>query len=642
MLVPMTKARILGPRSAAEAVLGELHRIGLVELADGRTAYSLGGLDGAETRSARAEELGLVLAQTDKLLDELMTDEPRSAGTATPLGRPLDLPELRAELGSLTRSVEEVGRRLDALRDERLVLPTYLEPLRMLLPLVPVLAKLDVEDLRLIGLATVAIVLNTDDERLVETLRLELAEELGTRFELASTRIEQGAMGCLVLFPVDATDSVRAILGGSALRSLALPQPFEGLALNATVDAMQRRLDEVPGEINGVEAERQAMLLPHADRLAAIHAAIRGELELLGAIGSLGATQRTFLAECWIPRPRLEQLRRQLDRGVNAAIVVEDTRASPYDPQAPVLMHNPGLIRHFESLVRFLELPRAGSVDPTLLLAMLLPLMFGAMVGDVGYGTVMLVLAIIARQKLAPHALGTPEVASLIWVLLLGAAWSIFFGVLYGEVFGDLGTRVLGDWALWRERPSAGALQPLLLIAVAIGAAHVALGLGLGAWQAIRFREPRVLLDKLGALLALTGLCGLAGWMAGGLPAGAFMPAVASTAIGLVLVMSLHGALGIATGALDLLGRIGNILSYLRIAAVGLASAHLANVANELGSVGPIWMGVLVASFFHTLNLGLAAFSPMIQSLRLQYVEFFGAFFVGGGRAFTPFGHSSY
>jgi V/A-type H+-transporting ATPase subunit I len=177
---------------------------------------------------------------------------------------------------------------------------------------------------------------------------------------------------------------------------------------------------------------------------------------------------------------------------------------------------------------------------------------------------------------------------------------------------------------------------------VAIGAAHVALGLGLGAWQAIRFREPRVLLDKLGALLALTGLFGLAGWMVGGLPAGALTPAVVSTAVGLVLVMSLHGALGIATGALDLLGRIGNILSYLRIAAVGLASAHLANVANELGSVGPIWMGVLVATFFHTLNLGLAAFSPMIQSLRLQYVEFFGAFFVGGGRAFTPFGHSSY
>ena len=83
---------------------------------------------------------------------------------------------------------------------------------------------------------------------------------------------------------------------------------------------------------------------------------------------------------------------------------------------------------------------------------------------------------------------------------------------------------------------------------------------------------------------------------------------------------------------------VGNILSYLRIAAVGLASAHLARVANELGELGPIWIGIFVAAFFHALNLALASFSPMIQALRLHYVEFFGTFYVGGGRAFGPFG----
>jgi V/A-type H+-transporting ATPase subunit I len=334
----------------------------------------------------------------------------------------------------------------------------------------------------------------------------------------------------------------------------------------------------------------------------------------------------------------VDQLQDELARHLDSTVLVENTPTSPYDPQAPVLMRNMRLSRPFESLVRFLELPRAGSVDPTLLMMILLPLMFGAMVGDVGYGALLLVAAILGGRKLGSRAGGAPEVAGLVRVLLLGAAWSVVFGFLYGEVFGDLGTRVVGDWALWRERPSATALQPLLLFAVAIGAAHVVLGLGLGAWQAVRFREYRVLLDKLGAILALAGLFGLAGWMAGGLPGGALTPAVILVAVGLVLVMSLHGALGVTTGALDLLGRIGNILSYLRIAAVGLASAHLANVANELGSIGPIWLGILVATFFHALNLGLAAFSPMIQSLRLQYVEFFGAFFVGGGRPFTPFG----
>jgi len=91
-------------------------------------------------------------------------------------------------------------------------------------------------------------------------------------------------------------------------------------------------------------------------------------------------------------------------------------------------------------------------------------------------------------------------------------------------------------------------------------------------------------------------------------------------------------------GPLELFGMIGNVLSYLRLAAVGLASVYLAVVANELAVAGPIWIGVVVAALLHALNLVLAGFTPAIQALRLQYVEFFSKFFVGGGRAFRPFG----
>ncbi|WP_104171210.1 V-type ATPase 116kDa subunit family protein [Cryobacterium sp. M23] len=117
-------------------------------------------------------------------------------------------------------------------------------------------------------------------------------------------------------------------------------------------------------------------------------------------------------------------------------------------------------------------------------------------------------------------------------------------------------------------------------------------------------------------------------------------PAIALTVVGLVLVMSLHGTLGLMMAPLELLGAIGNILSYLRLAAVGLASVYLAIVANELATVGPLWLGIIVATFFHVLNLALAGFSPMIQALRLHYVEFFSKFFIGGGQAFIPFGKS--
>ena len=92
-------------------------------------------------------------------------------------------------------------------------------------------------------------------------------------------------------------------------------------------------------------------------------------------------------------------------------------------------------------------------------------------------------------------------------------------------------------------------------------------------------------------------------------------------------------------GPIEFIGLIGNILSYLRIAAIGLASVYLARVANELaGIVGSIVVGFIIALLLHSLNLALGTFSPTIQSLRLHYVEFFRKFYEGGGRPFEPFG----
>lgn len=638
MLVPMAKVRILGRRVEVEHVLGELHALGLVEIADARVVHALEGLDGEESRAARGEELGVLLARTDALLAERPAGSHAADAEMPRADDPLDVSALRTELERLSTRVEDLERDLVELRDEGLVLQGHLDPLRQLLPLVPELADLDAERLALLQLATVALVLNTGDERVVETLREELVEALGARFTLVWTRVDDGATGCLVVIRTGDRDAVRTLLGRAAVRSVALPERFGGLSLQETVDAMQRRADEVAKLVTDLAEERRTFLLPYGERLQAVRVAVAEELERLQAVGRLGATRRTFLAVCWVPRRQLPQLRRELDSRLGSAVLVEDMAGSPYDRQAPVLMHNTRPARPLESLVRFLELPRSGSVDPTFLMALFLPLMFGAMVGDVGYGAALLLLAFLARRRLARRSTRTPELAGLVWVLLVGATWSVVFGFFYGEFFGDLGKRLVGDWALWEYRPSAGALEPLLVFAVVIGAAHVALGLGLGAWQAVRLQDRRDLADKLGMLLALGGLGGLAGWATDRLPAAAWVPSVAALVVGLAVVMSVHGLLGIATGPLDLLGRLGNILSYLRLAAVGLASAHLAGVANQLGTVGPIWVGVLVAVFFHTLNLALASFSPMIQALRLQYVEFFGAFFIGGGRAFKPFG----
>lgn len=122
------------------------------------------------------------------------------------------------------------------------------------------------------------------------------------------------------------------------------------------------------------------------------------------------------------------------------------------------------------------------------------------------------------------------------------------------------------------------------------------------------------------------------------LPQGFMTPAIAGMIVGIILLGSSLGWLGLVMGPIEFIGLVGNVLSYLRIAAIGLASVYLAKVANDLaGMAGSLLVGIILATLIHALNLVLAAFSPTIHSLRLHYVEFFRKFYEGGGRAYRPF-----
>jgi V/A-type H+-transporting ATPase subunit I len=257
------------------------------------------------------------------------------------------------------------------------------------------------------------------------------------------------------------------------------------------------------------------------------------------------------------------------------------------------------------------------------------------MVGDAGYG---LGLAVLAWGVNRGFAARSPMVGDIARILGWSAAWSIVFGFLYGEFLGSTGKDLFGMPHLWFYRGDENALGPLLLFAIAVGVTHIVLGVTLGAWQSWRERHRGDLAERLGTLAFLLGLIALVAAAAEELPRGALGPAVAAMLLGAAAAVWAHGPMGAILAPLQLVGVLGNILSYLRIAAVGLASIYLAVVANEFAARAPLFIGVLAAGFFHLLNLALAAFSPFIQALRLHYVEFFSRFHAGGGRPFRAFG----
>jgi V/A-type H+-transporting ATPase subunit I len=139
-------------------------------------------------------------------------------------------------------------------------------------------------------------------------------------------------------------------------------------------------------------------------------------------------------------------------------------------------------------------------------------------------------------------------------------------------------------------------------------------------------------------LIGLMALFLIVGVLARQLPESLMTPGIVLMMVGIVLLSTPLGWLGVLMGPIEFIGLIGNILSYLRIAAIGLASVYLAEVANEVaGAAGNIVVGAILTILIHALNLVLGAFSPTIHSLRLHYVEFFRKFYEGGGRPYQPY-----
>jgi V/A-type H+/Na+-transporting ATPase subunit I len=632
MLVSMAKVQIVGRKPHVEEVVARLYAAGVLELSSAHEdpALELAPFPGETERVEHADELHRLAGQLDGLL--------ALAGGAGEGRPPTEVPEASAvadELRALVPLVSPLTERIDALRTELSVLPRYIEPLRQLLPLVPELAELDESEIRALALDAVALVLNTSDESVVDAIREALRTELGDRFTLVATPVDVDAIGCVIVTPHSFTEGVQELLGRERLRPMPLPPRYENLSFHGAVTAMGSRLGEIPIELEQAEQDLRTLLAPRVEAWRAARERIDADIARVEAVGSLGSTSRAFVVVGWTPRARIAELRLELEHAANGQLVLEELASSP-DVDPPVLMRNRAAARPFEFLVRFLDLPRAGSLDPTSLMALFLPLMVGVMVGDLVYGSLLLVLALYVGRRFGARSAAIRDLSR---VFVAGAVWAIVFGFLYGEALGDVGHK-LGLPALWFYRGGRDAVEPLLLFSLALGAAHVVLGQLLGLWQSWRVGRTTEIVNRFGSLVALGGVFALAGVAVHRVPGGAWALSASGALVmlGLALLIARRGVLGLIMGPLELIGALGNVLSYLRLGAVGLASTYLALVANELALLGPIWLGVFIGLFFHALNLALASFSPMIQALRLHYVEFFSKFYEGGGKPFRPFG----
>jgi V/A-type H+-transporting ATPase subunit I len=525
---------------------------------------------------------------------------------------------IAAVIGKHVQSAEERERRREALQGELAQLNRYTVFLSTVESLAPKGA--DAAGLEFIGVEV------RDPAALEQLTRVAGRLLLGT--EVRTARAEDGSYIGLLTTEKDLATRLKEGLRDNRIPEIALPSYLEGLSLPEKIRATQARQEALRADVAAIDKEARDFALSWRGLYENVRDWLRRRLALLRTSASMYETDRCFVLYGWMPSASVEGLRKTLIAKHGETVVVEEREILQQDlDEVPVALRNPAYFKPFELLLRPLPTPRYSSIDPTPFIGIFFPLFFGMILGDIGYGLVLLLVA----AGLVVFAKGRRTLRQVGQILAVASVYSIIFGALYGECFGEAGAQWLGLGQACIDRRTS--IVPMLYFALAVGAVHVLVGLALGIVSSMKGHRTREALSRLFSILAL--LC------VAGVLASYFAPVAALLRKPLLMALLVIGPVLLLTGGLlapfELLRHLGNIVSYARIMAVGLASVLLAYVANELaGAAGSVWVGIAVAMLLHAFNILLGVFAPTIHALRLHYVEFFGKFIETGGRRYEP------
>jgi V/A-type H+-transporting ATPase subunit I len=505
-----------------------------------------------------------------------------------------------------------------------------------------------------------------DGEEALASLNQELSTALDGRFELAARQVGDNLAVVIIVLKRDA-DAARGVLGHHGVAELPRAPGYTGIGIGAMALRFQERTAQVPQELAAVEDRLQGLVAEAGGVLKGLWNRARDESARLRTLTEAASGRYGFALFGWVPsilKDRVVEAMRQYDG--RAFYTFETAEAPSEAARVPVMLENPGWAKPFEALISFLNTPRYDSWDPTSLIAFLFPLWFGMIVGDVGYGLVFAILAAYLstfvrkckcltidffKLRLSPEAL-----AQTVRIMVPMIGWTMLWGVLYGEFFGDL----LLEIGIFADSPEAGYIpilirrtetattaNPLILLSIGFGAIQVLHGFYLKARLSRRQRQRRHFWEGSGYFGGVIALI----LFAYAFMAKDYRPWVIGPMIG-GIVLFLTGMVLAKTPLMlaELPTQGGHILSYIRIYAVGLASAILAGLSTDIGfalyrlmgDVGiilGILVGLVMGILIHGLLLVLLTVSHVLQPIRLIWVEFFTKFdfYTLSGRPYRPF-----
>ena len=643
-ILKMKKLRICGVSEEQTQLIRQLQLLGSVEIGapcaltdtqgvqvfcagDGKSADAL--LRTSARLTSALETLkhyetkkgGLFAARPEKTIGELFSDEAYAAALDTAQAV-LDAQDARSRLAA-------EKSRLTAVRESFVPwqqLPLPLETLgtqhtRILLGTVP--AQTDLEALR----AKV----------------FEAADEV----QLEQISADQQSLYLLVFVHKCAAEAV-----GAALREAGFAlTTFDGVQGTAAENI--RRTDEAIAACEQQDAEKLAELTALAEQKSALQLAFdrcTQEISKAQAADRLVHSEKTFCLGGWVPCEDVGKLEALLS-GFCCAWELTDPAPEEY-PDVPVKLKNNKLTWPLNMVTEMYSLPAYDGVDPNPLMAPFFILFYGIMMADMGYGLVMMIAALVALGKMKPKR-GSKYFCELLFAcgvstFLLGIVTGGFFGNAVPTIVNMFGHDVkLGILTSPLLDPLTDTTQ-ILIGAMVLGFIQLSTGMVVNMVMECRqgkvgdaiFNEGTWFVIFAGLALFVLKIGNIGG-----------VPVVLCIGVLMLIYGSGREAKGFGKvtavfGAVynGLTGWFGDILSYSRLMALMLAGSVIAQVFNTLaampssGGVTVVSMIVFIIIFLlgHLLNFGLNLLGCFVHDLRLQCLEFFGKFYVDGGKPFRP------
>jgi V/A-type H+-transporting ATPase subunit I len=554
-----------------------------------------------------------------------------------------NIEQLEERVRHIEAEIQPITDRLATVEEEVEYLSPLIDQLALLSPL-----DIDIEDLQTLDyLYLAAGSLPTANLDRLETSLFHLPHVI-----LPFQETEEH-VAILVFAAQDRSEVLDRALRSAYFAPFDLPVEFSG-PLNEVLGKIRRQVTGFEQERNELQARLASLLEKWGNELLALSKRAQIERMLAESMEHFGRTGHIYLVAGWIPLKTLDRLQRRMDQVTEGRVVSEVNR-----PQAlqraertiPSALSNPGLFRPFERILAIYGQPAYQELDPTPLVALTFLLMFGMMFGDVGHGLLLAATGGLMLTGLVPQLRGWAGYAPI----LVGCGLSsTLFGFLYGSVFGV--ENIVP--ALWLS-PLHDMLS-LLIASVAFGV--VVLNIGFlfnlinawraGSWQDLFFGTNGLagfLLywAILAAVFAFANVVGL-----GLLPlvviAGASILAIF---LGEPLGNLMTGERPLLTAGLfsyliqaffelfeTIIGFLSNTLSYVRLGAFAVAHIGLTSIvfilADLAHGVAPLrWLVIILGTFVVVAFEGLIV---AIQTLRLEYYEFFNKFFRGVGIPYQP------